>query len=99
MILPVEFLQQFKASDFPDPPGYVAWQFRNLKLLEAAFLVHPLFPLCKSDIYAQRLRKIVYKAYDRPFDTEKDSESVQQLCSAVKSLAGRSLGGCSDECH
>ncbi|CAM0875441.1 unnamed protein product [Alopecurus aequalis] len=99
MVLPLEFLQKFKASDFPDSHEYVAWQLRNLKLLEAGLLVHPLVPLSKSDIYAQRLRQIIHKAYDRPLETGKDSESMQELCSAVKSLAGRSLGGGSDECH
>ncbi|KAK1608633.1 hypothetical protein QYE76_032306 [Lolium multiflorum] len=99
MILPLEFLQQFKVSDFPHPHEYVAWQLRNLKLLEAGLLVHPLVPLSKSDIYAQRLRRIIHKAYDGSLETGKDSESVQELCSAVKSLAARSLGGGSDECH
>lgn len=99
MILPLELLQQFKASDFPDPHEYVAWQLRNLKLLEAGLLVHPLVPLSKSEIYAQRLRQIIHKAYDRPLETGKDSEPMQELCSAVKFLAGRSLGGGSEECH
>uniref|UniRef100_A0ACD5TYD9 Uncharacterized protein n=1 Tax=Avena sativa TaxID=4498 RepID=A0ACD5TYD9_AVESA len=99
MILPLEFLQQFKASDFPDPREYVTWQLRNLKLLEAGLLVHPLVPLSKSDVYAQKLQKVIHKAYDGLLDTGKNSESMQELCSAVKSLAGRSLGGDSDECH
>uniref|UniRef100_A0A8R7Q427 MHD1 domain-containing protein n=2 Tax=Triticum urartu TaxID=4572 RepID=A0A8R7Q427_TRIUA len=99
MILPLEFLQRSKASDFPDPHEYEAWQFRNLKLLEAGLLVHPLIPLSKSDIYAQTLREIISRAYDKSLKTEKNLESMQELSSAVKSLAGRSLGGISDECH
>ncbi|XBI70937.1 hypothetical protein VPH35_065294 [Triticum aestivum] len=99
MILPLEFLQRSKASDFPDPHEYEAWQFRNLKLLEAGLLVHPLIPLSKSDIYAQTLQEIISRAYDKSLKTEKNLESMQELSSAVKSLAGRSLGGISDECH
>uniref|UniRef100_A0A452XFT3 MHD1 domain-containing protein n=1 Tax=Aegilops tauschii subsp. strangulata TaxID=200361 RepID=A0A452XFT3_AEGTS len=99
MILPLEFLQRSKASDFPDPHEYEAWQFRNLKLLEAGLLVHPLIPLSKSDIDAQTLREIISRAYDKSLQNGKNLESMQELCSAVKSLAGRSLGGSSDECH
>ncbi|PNT68017.1 hypothetical protein BRADI_3g34737v3 [Brachypodium distachyon] len=99
MILPLEFLRQCKASDFPDPQEYVAWQFRNLKLLETGLLVHPLVPLSKSDISAHRLLQIIHIAYERPLETGKDSESMQELSSAVKSLASRSLDGRSDECH
>ncbi|KAK4388821.1 hypothetical protein Sango_2219100 [Sesamum angolense] len=36
MILPLELLQQFKASDFTDQAEYEAWQKRNLRMLEAA---------------------------------------------------------------
>ncbi|WOL15409.1 hypothetical protein Cni_G24190 [Canna indica] len=32
MVLPLEFLQQFKALDFPDHQEYEAWQCRNLKI-------------------------------------------------------------------
>ncbi|KAG8049620.1 hypothetical protein GUJ93_ZPchr0009g1125 [Zizania palustris] len=99
MVLPLEFLQQFKASDFPDPQEYDAWQSRNLKLLEAGLLVHPLVPLNKSDVSAQRLRQIIRGAYDRPLETGKNSESMQVLRSAVMSLAGRSHDGTSDGCH
>ncbi|KAM3229310.1 hypothetical protein ACQJBY_060283 [Aegilops geniculata] len=99
MILPLEFLQRSKASDFPDPHEHEAWQFRNLKLLEAGLLVHPLIPLSKSDIDAQTLREIISRAYDKSLQNGKNLESMQELCSAVKSLAGRSLGGSSDECH
>ncbi|KAG8056499.1 hypothetical protein GUJ93_ZPchr0002g25190 [Zizania palustris] len=99
MVLPLEFLQQFKASDFPDPQEYDAWQSRNLKLLEAGLLFHPLVPLNKSDVSAQRLRQIIRGAYDRPLETGKNSESMQVLRSAVMSLAGRSHDGTSDGCH
>jgi hypothetical protein len=99
MVLPLEFLQQFKASDFPDPQEYEAWRSRNLKLLEAGLLAHPLVPLNKSDTYAQRLRQIIRSTYDRPLETGKNSESMQGLRGAVMSLAGRSHDGTSDGCH
>ncbi|PNT64429.1 uncharacterized protein LOC100828941 isoform X2 [Brachypodium distachyon] len=99
MVLPLEFLQQFKASDFPDPQEHEAWQGRNLKLIEAGLLVHPFVPLNKSDSSAQRLRQIICAAYDRPLETGKNSESMQVLRTAVMSLAGRSHDGTSDGCH
>ncbi|KAF0899395.1 hypothetical protein E2562_019514 [Oryza meyeriana var. granulata] len=99
MVLPLEFLQQFKASDFPDPHEYEAWQLRYLKLLEAGLLFHPLVPLKKSDISAQRLRQVIHGAYGRPIETEKNSKLMEGLCSAAKALAGRSLCETFDECH
>ncbi|CAM0951062.1 unnamed protein product [Alopecurus aequalis] len=99
MVLPLEFLQQFKASDFPDTQEHEAWQARNLKLIEAGLLVHPFVPLNKSDSSAQRLRQIIRGAYDRPLETGKNSESMQVLRTAVMSLAGRSHDGTSDGCH
>ncbi|KAI4990909.1 hypothetical protein ZWY2020_039280 [Hordeum vulgare] len=99
MVLPLEFLQQFKVSDFPDPQEHEAWQGRNLKLIEAGLLVHPFVPLNKSDSSAQRLRQIIRGAYDRPLETGKNSESMQVLRTAVMSLAGRSHDGTSDGCH
>jgi hypothetical protein len=99
MVLPLEFLQQFKASDIPDPQEYEAWRSRNLKLLEAGLLAHPLVPLNKSDTSAQQLRQIIRGAYDRPLETGKNSESMQGLRSAVMSLAGRSHDGTSGGCH
>ncbi|VAI17562.1 unnamed protein product [Triticum turgidum subsp. durum] len=99
MVLPLEFLQQFKASDFPDLQEHDAWQGRNLKLIEAGLLVHPFVPLNKSDSSAQRLKQIIRGAYDRPLETGKNSESMQVLRTAVTSLAGRSHDGTSDGCH
>ncbi|XP_020099019.1 uncharacterized protein LOC109717584 [Ananas comosus] len=99
MVLPLELLQQFKASDFPDPQEYEAWKIRNLKLLEAGLLLHPLIPLEKSDVSAQRLRQIIRGASDRPLETGRNSESMQILRSAVTALACRSFDGSSDACH
>ncbi|KAL6900632.1 hypothetical protein ACP4OV_005308 [Aristida adscensionis] len=99
MVLPLEFLQKLKASDFPNPLEYEAWQIRNIKLIEAGLLVHPLIPLKKSDSSAQRLRQIIHEAYDGQLETGRNSESMQRLRSAVMSLASRSLAENSDECH
>ncbi|OQU80385.1 hypothetical protein SORBI_3007G119500 [Sorghum bicolor] len=99
LVLPLEFLQKCKASDFPDPLEYEAWQTRNFKLLEAGVLVHPLIPLKKSDISAKRMRQIIHEAYAGQVETGRNSESMQRLHSAVMSLACRSLCETSDECH
>ncbi|ONK69758.1 uncharacterized protein A4U43_C05F26410 [Asparagus officinalis] len=100
MVLPLELLQQFKASDFPDQQEYVAWQGRNLRVLEAGLLMHPLVPLQKSDSAAQRLRQIIRGASERQLETGKNSESMQVLRNAVMSLASRSYDGYATEsCH
>ncbi|WOL11100.1 hypothetical protein Cni_G19861 [Canna indica] len=100
MVLPLEFLQQFKASDFPNHQEYEAWQSRNLKVLEAGLLVHPRFPLERSDAASQRLRQILRGASEKMLETGKNSESMQVLRSAVMSLACRSPDrSTSDFCH
>lgn len=99
MVWPLEFLQKFKSSDFQDHLEYEAWQTRNFKLLEAGLLVHPLVPLKKSSISAKRMRQIIHEAYDGKLEIGRNSESMQRLRSAVRSLACRSLDETSDECH
>ncbi|KAL6646416.1 hypothetical protein ACP70R_018024 [Stipagrostis hirtigluma subsp. patula] len=99
MVLPLEFLQKLKESDFPDHLEYKAWQTRNFKLLEASLLVHPLVPLKKSDGSAQKLRQIIHEAYNGQLETGRNSESMQRLRNTVLSLACRSLDETSDECH
>ncbi|OVA20257.1 Protein of unknown function DUF810 [Macleaya cordata] len=100
MVLPLELLQQFKSSDFPDQQEYEAWQMRNLKVLEAGLLLHPLLPPEKSDSAAQRLRQIIRGASEKLIETGKNNESMQILRSAVMSLACRSFdGSVSDSCH
>ncbi|CAL9173451.1 unnamed protein product [Musa hybrid cultivar] len=100
MVLPLELLQQFKASDFSDQQEYEAWQSRNLKVIEAGLLVHPLVPLNKSDNASQRLRQIIRGASEKPIETGRNSESLQVLRSAVMSLACRSPDrSASDFCH
>ncbi|XP_057478362.1 LOW QUALITY PROTEIN: protein unc-13 homolog [Actinidia eriantha] len=100
MVLPLELLQQFKSSDFTDQEEYEAWQRRNLKILEAGLLMHPLVLLDKSNTASQRLRKIIHGALDRPIETGRNNESMQILRSAVMSLASRSSDGfLAESCH
>ncbi|MCL7042530.1 hypothetical protein MKW94_002123, partial [Papaver nudicaule] len=100
MVLPLELLQQFKSTDFPDQQEYEAWQMRNLKVLEAGLLLHPIVPLEKSNSAAQRLRQIIRGASEKLIETGKNNESMQSLRSAVMPLASRSIDGFgSDECH
>ncbi|KAL4284140.1 hypothetical protein GQ457_16G002860 [Hibiscus cannabinus] len=89
MVLPLEMLQQLKSSDFPNQGEYEAWRRRNLKLLEAGLLLHPLLPLDKADTAPQRLRQIIRGALEKPFETGKNNESMQALRSIVLSLACR----------
>ncbi|XP_020579935.1 uncharacterized protein LOC110024356 [Phalaenopsis equestris] len=100
IVLPLELLQQFKASDFADLQEYEAWRSRNLKVLEAGLLLHPFVPLEKSDGSSQRLRHIIRGASENPIETGKNSESMQALRSTVMSLAYRTTPGSScDACH
>lgn len=99
MVLPLELLQQFKTSDFPDHLEYEAWQSRLLKILEVGLLLHPHLPVDKSDPAAQRLRQIIRGASDRPLETGKNSESMQVLRSAVMSLSSRSFDGSTYEAY
>ncbi|KAJ8643235.1 hypothetical protein MRB53_004983 [Persea americana] len=93
MVLPLELLQQFKASDFLDQEEYEAWQIRNLKVIEAGLLLHPHLPVENSDPSVQRLRQIIHGAFERPLETGRNSESMQVLRSAVMSLACKSSDG------
>ncbi|XP_024983508.1 protein unc-13 homolog [Cynara cardunculus var. scolymus] len=99
MVLPLELLQQFKASDFTDHQEYDMWQKRNLKMLEAGLLLHPHVPLGNSNTASQRLRQIIHGALDKPIETGRNNEPMQVLRSAVMSLANRSSDGLSESCH
>ncbi|KAL8063316.1 hypothetical protein ABFX02_01G020000 [Erythranthe guttata] len=98
-VLPLELLQQFKASDFTDQQEYEAWQKRNLRMLEAGLLLHPHTPLEKSNTAAQRLRQIIHAALDRPIETGRNNESMQVLRTTVIALASRTVDGAPFECH
>ncbi|XP_022997652.1 uncharacterized protein LOC111492517 [Cucurbita maxima] len=100
VVVPLELLQQLKASDFTDHQEYEAWQKRTMKVLEAGLLLHPKIPVDKSNATGQRLKQIIHTALDRPIETGKNNESMQVLRSAVMSLASRSLDGSLNEvCH
>lgn len=101
MVLPLELLQQLKSSDFSGQQEYEAWRRRNLKLLEAGLLSHPHQSLDKADHTAlRRLQQIIRGALDKPFETGKNSESMQVLRTVVMSLACRSFDGSfSETCH
>ncbi|KAF8036305.1 hypothetical protein BT93_C2128 [Corymbia citriodora subsp. variegata] len=100
VVLPLELLQQYKLSDFPNPQEYEAWQRRHLKVLEAGLLLHPHLPLSKTDTAPQRLRKLIRAALENPRESERNGEAVQLLRSNVMSLACRSFdGSASEACH
>nr|XP_043623486.1 protein unc-13 homolog [Erigeron canadensis] len=100
IVLPVEFLQQFKPSDFPNRREYDVWQRRNLKVLEAGLLLHPKVPLDSKDTAAQQLRHIICGAGERPMETGKHSEAVQTLRKVTLQLACRSNEDYApDTCH
>lgn len=100
IVLPLELLQQFNSSDFPTEKEFLAWQQRNLKVLEAGLLKHPHLPLDKNNTAAQQLRRIVHKSLKRPIETGKHSESMRVLRDIVMSLACRSNDGTLSEiCH
>ncbi|KAH1067656.1 hypothetical protein J1N35_032643 [Gossypium stocksii] len=93
IVLPVEMLQQLKPSDFLNQWEYEAWQRRNLKLLEAGLLLHPLLPLDKTDTAAQQLRQIICGALEKPLETGENNELMQALRSIALSLACRTFDG------
>ncbi|KAJ9167868.1 hypothetical protein P3X46_019458 [Hevea brasiliensis] len=100
MVLPLELLQQLKSLDFPSRQEYEAWQRRNLKLLEAGLLLHPHLPLDKTDRAPRRLQQIIRGTLEKPIETGKNSESMQDLRSLVMSLACRSFdGSVTEKCH
>eukprot|EP00252_Welwitschia_mirabilis_P018278 TRINITY_DN4060_c0_g1_i1.p1 TRINITY_DN4060_c0_g1~~TRINITY_DN4060_c0_g1_i1.p1 ORF type:complete len:963 (-),score=237.41 TRINITY_DN4060_c0_g1_i1:241-3129(-) len=100
LVLPLELLQQFRPSDFPNPEEYQSWLKRNLKILEAGLLFHPAVPLERSNDAARRLRKLIREIEDGLIETGKNSEPMQALRSAVMTLASRSPDGNDTEiCH
>lgn len=100
MVLPLELLQQFKFSDFPNLHEYEVWQRRNLKLLEAGLVLHPCLPLDETDTRTKQLQQIIHGALVKPMETATPSESMQILRNLATSLACRSFDGLSPEiCH
>ncbi|CAN6296604.1 unnamed protein product [Urochloa humidicola] len=90
IILPLELLRQVKLTDFADSGEHHQWQRRQLKLLEAGLILHPLLPLDHLNAPALRLREITQAADTRAVDTGKASDAMRALCDAVLALAWRS---------
>lgn len=100
LVLPLELLQQLKASDFSSIREYEACQKRILKVLEAGILQHPHMPLDKTNNATRKLREIIDGGLETPIDTSRHSETMQALWNNVMSLACRSFdGSVSDICH
>ncbi|BAT72857.1 hypothetical protein VIGAN_01029900 [Vigna angularis var. angularis] len=100
MVLPLELMQQLKCQDFASEQEYETWLRRNLKVLEAGLLLHPLLPLDKPDISALSLQQIIHGGLEKPMDIGKDNESMHALRKVVMSLACRSSdGSVTDTCH
>lgn len=100
IVLPLELLQQFKSSDFPDNQEYERWKKRNLKILEVGLLLHPHLPLDKSNTSSQKLHQIIHEASYKTIETGRNNEMMQNLRTLVMSLACRSFdGSISEQCH
>ncbi|KAE8703040.1 hypothetical protein F3Y22_tig00110474pilonHSYRG00008 [Hibiscus syriacus] len=100
IILPLELLRHLKPSEFNDMDEYHFWQRRQLKVLEAGLVNHPLVPIEKSNSLAIRLREIIRASKIKPIDTNKNSDMMRTLCNCIVSLSWRSANGASsDVCH
>ncbi|OAY70365.1 hypothetical protein ACMD2_03768 [Ananas comosus] len=100
IILPLELLRQLKPSEFADAYEYHLWQRRQLKILEAGLIHHPLVPLDRLNPAALRFREIMKLSELKPIDTSKNSESMRALSSCVLALAWRNPNGAPVEvCH
>lgn len=92
MIVPLELLQNIGPAAFTDEREYKIWLARQLKVLEAGLLAHPLVP-GDGGMDALRLKQTLRDMIDRPTDTGKNSEAMQVLRSAAMSRATRALNG------
>ncbi|KAK7356438.1 hypothetical protein VNO80_15710 [Phaseolus coccineus] len=100
IIIPLELIRHLKPSEFSDSHEYHMWQIRQLKVLEAGLLVHPLIPLEKTSAFATRLRDIVTSGESKPIDAGKNSDTMRTLCNSVVSLSWRTDNGTpADVCH
>ena len=100
IILPLELLRHLKPSEFRDHTEFHYWQKRQLKILETGLILHPSLPLEKRNSFASKLQNIIQQNQDKPIDTNKNSETMKQLCNAVLSLAWRGANGNpTDICH
>ncbi|XP_058101489.1 protein unc-13 homolog isoform X2 [Magnolia sinica] len=100
IILPLELLRHLKPSEFEGTHEYSHWQRRQLKIMEAGILLHPLIPLDPSNASAVRLHQIIQSSKSKIIDTSKNSETMKTLCNCVMTLAWRGPNGTVPEtCH
>ncbi|GJW39485.1 mammalian uncoordinated homology 13 protein [Tanacetum coccineum] len=100
IILPLELFRQLKLTEFEDANEYHVWQKRQLKILEAGLLTHPFIPLDKTNTFAKCLRDIIRDSEVKLIDTNKNSQTMKNLCNSVFSLSWRSSNGApTDVCH
>lgn len=91
MIVPLELLQNISPSTFGDEGGeYQPWLRRQLKVLEAGLLAHPLVP-GDGGMDAHRLKQSLRDMAEghRTLDKGRNSEVMQSLRSAAMGRATR----------
>lgn len=90
MIVPLELLQNIGPSTFGDEGEYQSWLKRQLRVLEAGLLAHPLV-LGDGGMDAHRLRQTLRDMADghKTVDKGKNSEIMQILRSAAMGRATR----------
>ncbi|KAF7131617.1 hypothetical protein RHSIM_Rhsim09G0089900 [Rhododendron simsii] len=78
MVLPLELLQQFKRTDFPNQLEYEAWEKRKLKILEAW--------------QKRKLKKLISGALEKPIETGKQTEKMKGLRTTLDIGKGHLFG-------
>ncbi|XP_024384353.1 protein unc-13 homolog [Physcomitrium patens] len=94
IIVPLELLQNIGPSAFADEKEYVSWLRRQLRVLEAGLLVHPLVP-GDEGMDARRLKQALQDMVDghRTVEKAKSNEIMQMLRSAAMGRATRAHNG------
>ena len=90
MIVPLELLQNIGSSSFGDEEEYQRWLMRQLRVLEAGLLVHPLVP-GDGGMDAHRLKQSLREMADghKTVVQSKNNEIMQVLRSAAMGRATR----------
>lgn len=94
IIVPLELLQNIGSSAFDDEKEYVSWLKRQLRILEAGLLTHPLVP-GDGGMDALRLKQALRDMVDghKTAEKTKNSEIMQMLRSAALGRATRAHNG------
>lgn len=94
MIVPLELLQNIGPSAFEDEKEYESWLKRQLRVLEAGLLAHPLVP-GDGGMDALRLKQALRDMADghKSVEKTKNSEIMQMLRSAAMGRATRAHNG------